>query len=58
MKIKVRFKGGQGLGGGTGEGPGGNCVCPKCGYTQRHILGKPCNKIKCPKCGAIMDRES
>lgn len=57
-RIKVRLKGGQGLGGGTGEGLGGNCICPKCGYKTEHVIGKACNKTKCPKCGTMMDRES
>lgn len=40
-----------------GMGPGGRCVCKKCGYTSPHGLGKPCDETKCPKCGAMMDRQ-
>jgi len=31
-----------------------NCICPKCGAKASHIRGKPCNQIKCPKCGTAM----
>lgn len=47
----------NGVGGGTGEGPGGTCVCPKCKYTESHDKADPCNKKKCPKCGATMTRK-
>ncbi|MBN2135020.1 MAG: hypothetical protein JW737_04770 [Acidobacteria bacterium] len=50
--------GGRGRSGGIKRtGPGGNCICPKCGYKERHIQGSPCKKKKCPECGAIMIRE-
>jgi hypothetical protein len=51
--------GGQGRGGGTkpGSGPGGNCVCPKCGHTEPHQVGKRCIDIACSKCGTKMVRE-
>ena len=42
--------------GGTGEGPGGSCVCPDCGHAQTHAIGEACNKTKCAKCGALMAR--
>jgi hypothetical protein len=45
------------MGGGTGAGPGGDCVCPSCGHKVPHQVGQPCNKRKCPKCGATMTRE-
>jgi len=44
------------MGGPLAGGPGGWCVCPKCGYKARHTTSKPCNKIRCPKCGALMVR--
>jgi len=54
---------GRGMAGGRGRmggqfaaGPGGNCVCPKCGYQQAHGRGVPCAQMKCPKCGAQMVR--
>jgi len=31
-----------------------SCVCPKCGEITPHPRGKPCNQIKCPKCGTPM----
>jgi hypothetical protein len=42
--------------GGTGEGPGGQCVCPSCGHTQEHAVGEACNQTKCAECGALMER--
>jgi len=43
--------------GGLGLGPGGKCVCPKCGTKVDHETGKTCLDQKCPKCGASMSRE-
>ena len=40
-----------------GMGPGGFCICPKCGYKEPHVAGIPCRDEKCPKCGARMVRE-
>jgi predicted Zn-ribbon and HTH transcriptional regulator len=40
-----------------GLGPGGYCVCPDCGYREKHRKGVPCSDMKCPKCGANMKRE-
>jgi hypothetical protein len=45
------------MGGPFAAGPGGNCVCPKCGYKQPHTVGQPCNVKVCPKCGIQMTRE-
>ncbi len=42
---------------GYGRGPGGNCVCPSCGYKEPHTPGTPCYQKQCPKCGARMVRE-
>jgi len=44
------------VGPGAGMGPGGKCVCPKCGAKVAHQRGKPCVTVKCPKCGAKMTR--
>ncbi len=49
--------GGRGRRGGFGTGPGGNCICPKCGQKESHELGIPCFDITCPKCGTAMTRE-
>ena len=47
---------GRGRMGGFAMGPGGNCVCPKCGKTVPHQQGEPCSQVKCPSCGAAMTR--
>ena len=49
--------GGRGRGGGPmAAGPGGNCICPKCGHALPHQVGLPCNQQQCPKCGTRMTR--
>ena len=53
---------GHGTGGGRrnnggGFGPGGYCVCAKCGAKVEHQPGVKCTQIKCPKCGHTMVRE-
>ncbi len=52
-----RAGGNRRIGGGFLRGDGGECICPKCGYSEAHQLGSPCNTKKCPKCGATMARE-
>ncbi len=47
---------GRRMQGGFGLGPGGQCVCPKCGYTKPHSRGNPCFNESCPKCGSKMTR--
>ena len=49
--------GSQGRRGGFAAGPGGNCVCPKCGKTVSHQRGAPCIQMTCPACGAAMTRQ-
>jgi len=49
-------RGGRMRGDRAGSGPGGQCVCPACGARVAHQAGIPCNKLKCPKCGAGMTR--
>jgi hypothetical protein len=44
------------MGGGTAQGPGGECRCPNCGHREPHQLGQPCYSKKCPKCGAPLTR--
>jgi len=52
--------GGRGRGrmGGFATGPGGSCVCPRCGYSTSHVIGAPCYQQTCPKCGSRMTRGS
>jgi len=53
-----RSAGGRGrMGGPYAAGPGGNCVCPKCGTKSAKKIGVPCTSQKCPKCGTLMTRE-
>ncbi len=40
-----------------GSGPGGYCICPKCGYKIKHKKGTPCATIKCPKCNTKLVRK-
>lgn len=42
--------------GGVAAGPGGQCVCPRCGYRRIHQRGTPCFEQKCPECDAAMIR--
>jgi cation diffusion facilitator family transporter len=40
-----------------GRGPGGYCVCPKCGYRVEHQPGVPCSSLICPNCKTHLTRE-
>jgi len=40
-----------------GEGPGGYCVCPNCGYKIPHERGTPCSMLKCPNCKINLKRK-
>jgi predicted Fe-Mo cluster-binding NifX family protein len=37
-------------------GPGGFCVCPKCGAKKQHERGIPCSQVLCPACQSSMTR--
>jgi len=50
--------GGHGRRGGFAAGPGGDCVCPKCGKSVPHRRGVPCLQVTCPDCGAAMTRQA
>ena len=39
-------------------GAGGYCICPKCVGKIPHERGMPCQKTRCPLCGAKMLRVS
>jgi hypothetical protein len=45
------------MGGPKAAGPGGDCVCPNCGHRERHVVGRPCYRKKCPDCGTQMVRD-
>jgi hypothetical protein len=47
---------GRGRGGGNqpGSGPRGKCICPQCGYSTGHEIGKRCMDMTCPKCGTSL----
>lgn len=49
--------GGRGKGNKPSSGPGGNCICPKCGHKEPHVAGQRCLDRVCPKCGTKMNRE-
>ncbi len=40
-----------------GQGPGGWCICSKCGYKVKHQKGDPCASIQCPKCKISLERK-
>ncbi len=42
------------MGGPSAAGPGGFCVCPKCGEKTPHAAGQSCLQMLCPKCGQPM----
>jgi len=44
-------------GGAFAAGPGGECVCTKCGATAPHAPGRPCSQQACPTCGSPMTRK-
>jgi hypothetical protein len=50
-------RGGRGGGNKPGSGPGGNCICPKCGKRVPHFAGQRCIDLTCPNCGTRMVRE-
>ncbi len=38
-------------------GPGGNLICPSCGWQVQHQRRLPCFNVKCQRCGTNMIRE-
>jgi predicted Fe-Mo cluster-binding NifX family protein len=43
-------------GGPLAAGPGGSCVCPRCGRREPHERSIPCAQKQCPTCGVAMTR--
>lgn len=56
-KADEGIKRGRGRKKGGSLGPGGYCICLKCGYKTQHEESVKCTTIKCPVCGAEMIRE-
>ena len=57
VMVQPRLRGrGRGRMLGAAMGPGGRCICIKCGYSAAHRTGVPCYVMKCPKCGSPMGR--
>lgn len=50
-------EGGRGRNKGGAYGPGGFCVCTKCGEKVQHRQGVKCTTLKCPECGHTLIRE-
>ncbi len=48
---------GRGRNRGGSFGPGGYCVCVKCGEKVQHQRGVKCTTVRCPACGHPMVRE-
>jgi len=48
---------GKGKNKGGSFGPGGFCVCSKCGHKVLHVKGEKCTSLKCPECGHTLVRE-
>jgi len=55
-RFRAGARGRGRMGGPFAAGPGGQCVCPNCGYTEPQVRGSPCMNKKCPKCGTKMTR--
>lgn len=43
--------------GSSAQGPGGECVCPKCGYKITHQPRTPCSSLECPNCQVKLERQ-
>lgn len=56
-RTQHQQKSGGRMGGPSGTGSDGFCVCFSCGYRQLHTRGRSCNSISCPACGTVLARE-
>ncbi len=41
----------------SGQGPGGYCICSKCGYKIPHQHELPCSTLQCPNCKIDLERK-
>ena len=57
MNVSDNFKKRAGRNKGGAFGPGGFCICAKCGAKIAHQRGVKSTSIKCEKCGTTMVRE-
>jgi DNA-directed RNA polymerase subunit RPC12/RpoP len=48
---------GRGCNKGGALGPGGYCICAKCGKKVAHQRGVKCTTLKCPQCGHTLVRK-
>jgi hypothetical protein len=48
---------GKGMNRGGAYGPGGYCICAKCGEKIPRQKGVKCTNMRCPNCGKPMIRE-
>lgn len=61
--MNLGFGRGAGTGGEKGRnnggslGPGGYCVCAKCGHKVAHTQGVKCTTLRCPVCDKPLIRE-
>lgn len=42
---------GRGKGGSRRRGGPSKCICPNCGYEEKHVRGGRCSNKACPECG-------
>lgn len=57
FKMTPQAKGRGKMGGQYAAGPGGDCICPKCGHKEPKTRGIPCTSKKCLKCKSNMKRD-
>ncbi|MHC1742821.1 MAG: NifB/NifX family molybdenum-iron cluster-binding protein [Syntrophobacteraceae bacterium] len=56
MEARGRISGQKSSSTGMPSGPGGTCVCPRCGAEVAHEPGIPCSRVVCSHCDQPMIR--